>query len=32
MIMAGHEFQKFVYPPISAQVALQGRALVDWIA
>lgn len=32
MIMAGHEFQKFVAYPISAEAAGRGRALVNWVA
>jgi len=32
MIMAGHEFQKFVAYPISRQAAEQGEAVVNWIA
>ncbi len=32
MIMAGHEFQKFVAYPISRQAHDQGRAVINWIA
>jgi 2-polyprenyl-6-methoxyphenol hydroxylase-like FAD-dependent oxidoreductase len=32
MIMAGHEFQKFVAYPISAAADARGRSLVNWIA
>ncbi len=32
MIMAGHEFQKFVAYPISAEADARGRSLVNWIA
>lgn len=32
MIMAGHEFQKFVAYPISAGAAAQGRSVINWIA
>jgi 2-polyprenyl-6-methoxyphenol hydroxylase-like FAD-dependent oxidoreductase len=32
MIMAGHEFQKFVAYPISAEAEGHGRSLVNWIA
>jgi 2-polyprenyl-6-methoxyphenol hydroxylase-like FAD-dependent oxidoreductase len=32
MIMAGHEFQKFVAYPISAEAAARGRSLINWIA
>lgn len=32
MIMAGHEFQKFVAYPISRRAAEQGEAIVNWIA
>lgn len=32
MIMAGHEFQKFVAYPISAEAEGRGRSLVNWIA
>ncbi|MBN8874066.1 MAG: flavin-dependent oxidoreductase [Rhodospirillales bacterium] len=32
MIMAGHEFQKFVAYPISRAAAEQGEAVVNWIA
>ena len=32
MIMAGHEFQKFVAYPISAEADAKGRSLVNWIA
>jgi 2-polyprenyl-6-methoxyphenol hydroxylase-like FAD-dependent oxidoreductase len=32
MIMAGHEFQKFVAYPISREAADQGEAVVNWIA
>jgi len=32
MIMAGHEFQKFVAYPISAVADARGRSLVNWIA
>jgi 2-polyprenyl-6-methoxyphenol hydroxylase-like FAD-dependent oxidoreductase len=32
MIMAGHEFQKFVCYPISRAAHDQGRAVVNWIA
>ena len=32
MIMAGHEFQKFVAYPISRAAHDQGRSLVNWIA
>ena len=32
MIMAGHEFQKFVAYPISAEADAQGRSVVNWIA
>ena len=32
MIMAGHEFQKFVCYPISKAAMDQGRATINWIA
>src|SRR6185437_11070653 len=32
MIMAGHEFQKFVAYPISSTAATQGEAVINWIA
>ncbi len=32
MIMAGHEFQKFVAYPISRQAHDQGQAVINWIA
>jgi 2-polyprenyl-6-methoxyphenol hydroxylase-like FAD-dependent oxidoreductase len=32
MIMAGHEFQKFVAYPIDSRPAADGAALVNWIA
>ena len=32
MIMAGHEFQKFVAYPISRIAAEQGEAVINWIA
>ena len=32
MIMAGHEFQKFVAYPISRPALEQGRAVINWIA
>lgn len=32
MIMAGHEFQKFVAYPISRRAHDQGRAVINWIA
>ena len=32
MIMAGHEFQKFVAYPISRAAADQGKATINWIA
>jgi len=32
MIMAGHEFQKFVAYPISRPAFDQGRAVINWIA
>ena len=32
MIMAGHEFQKFVCYPISKRASDEGRAVVNWIA
>lgn len=32
MIMAGHEFQKFVAYPISRSVFDQGEAVINWIA
>jgi 2-polyprenyl-6-methoxyphenol hydroxylase-like FAD-dependent oxidoreductase len=32
MIMAGHEFQKFVAYPISRPAYDQGRAVINWIA
>lgn len=32
MIMAGHEFQKFVCYPISRPLEDRGRALVNWVA
>ena len=32
MIMAGHEFQKFVAYPISRNAADRGEAIVNWIA
>ena len=32
MIMAGHEFQKFVAYPISRPAYDQGRSLINWIA
>jgi 2-polyprenyl-6-methoxyphenol hydroxylase-like FAD-dependent oxidoreductase len=32
MIMAGHEFQKFVAYPISRAAADQGHAVINWIA
>jgi 5-methylphenazine-1-carboxylate 1-monooxygenase len=32
MIMAGHEFQKFVAYPISRSAAAQGQAVINWIA
>lgn len=32
MIMAGHEFQKFVAYPISRTAADQGQAVINWIA
>jgi 2-polyprenyl-6-methoxyphenol hydroxylase-like FAD-dependent oxidoreductase len=32
MIMAGHEFQKFVAYPISRFAASQGEAVINWIA
>ena len=32
MIMAGHEFQKFVAYPISAPAAAEGRSVINWIA
>ena len=32
MIMAGHEFQKFVAYPISRAAADNGRAVINWIA
>ena len=32
MIMAGHEFQKFVAYPISAEADARGRSVVNWIA
>jgi 2-polyprenyl-6-methoxyphenol hydroxylase-like FAD-dependent oxidoreductase len=32
MIMAGHEFQKFVAYPISLAAAHEGKAVINWIA
>jgi 2-polyprenyl-6-methoxyphenol hydroxylase-like FAD-dependent oxidoreductase len=32
MIMAGHEFQKFVAYPISRQAHDQGEAVINWVA
>lgn len=32
MIMAGHEFQKFVAYPIAPAAATQGEAVINWIA
>lgn len=32
MIMAGHEFQKFVCYPISARAQREGRAVLNWVA
>ena len=32
MIMAGHEFQKFVCYPISRQALVKGEAVINWIA
>lgn len=32
MIMAGHEFQKFVAYPISREAADRGEAVINWIA
>jgi 2-polyprenyl-6-methoxyphenol hydroxylase-like FAD-dependent oxidoreductase len=32
MIMAGHEFQKFVAYPIARKAADQGEAVINWIA
>jgi 2-polyprenyl-6-methoxyphenol hydroxylase-like FAD-dependent oxidoreductase len=32
MIMAGHEFQKFVAYPIDRAAATQGAAVINWIA
>ncbi len=32
MIMAGHEFQKFVCYPISRTAADEGKAVINWIA
>jgi 5-methylphenazine-1-carboxylate 1-monooxygenase len=32
MIMAGHEFQKFVCYPISAEALERGEAVINWIA
>jgi 5-methylphenazine-1-carboxylate 1-monooxygenase len=32
MIMAGHEFQKFVAYPISREAELHGAAVINWIA
>lgn len=32
MIMAGHEFQKFVCYPISREAEGRGRSLINWIA
>jgi 2-polyprenyl-6-methoxyphenol hydroxylase-like FAD-dependent oxidoreductase len=32
MIMAGHEFQKFVAYPISREAHDRGRAVINWIA
>ena len=32
MIMAGHEFQKFVAYPISRDASDQGEAVINWIA
>ena len=32
MIMAGHEFQKFVAYPISSEAAQRGEAVINWIA
>jgi 2-polyprenyl-6-methoxyphenol hydroxylase-like FAD-dependent oxidoreductase len=32
MIMAGHQSQKFVAYPISAEAAARGRSLVNWVA
>ena len=32
MIMAGHEFQKFVCYPISRVAADEGKAVINWIA
>ncbi len=32
MIMAGHEFQKFVCYPISKPALDQGRAVINWVA
>jgi 5-methylphenazine-1-carboxylate 1-monooxygenase len=32
MIMAGHEFQKFVAYPIARAAATQGEAVINWIA
>jgi len=32
MVMAGHQDQKFVCYPISAEAAARGRSLINWIA
>jgi 2-polyprenyl-6-methoxyphenol hydroxylase-like FAD-dependent oxidoreductase len=32
MIMAGHEFQKFVCYPISRPALTRGRAVINWVA